>query len=193
MDATTEPKNVLKKTIPKKTMGFLKFAYWALNAEGTIAEKFKLNEPIENICKHVKDIVEHGEQDVVINQMRKQLIAKPRSTKRTYPQIVNEIVELARSDMDITVEEEVGQIINNNVGEQSQEEVRIADTTTKVPKKRARKEQPKTETTDTVVTTNDATVTPTKAAVVINTPKKPRKANKPVSEVITPIPFNLIS
>lgn len=71
MNSTHTP--VVKKTIPKKTMGYLKFAYWALHQEGDNIQKLFLDRSIDEIIHHVSQIVDHGDQHITINTLHKNL------------------------------------------------------------------------------------------------------------------------
>jgi hypothetical protein len=76
-------KPIVRKTIPKKYLDYLKFAFVAMNPEGTFAEKVKLNEPVDNIINNVKAIVDNEELGERIHEMRKELLKKPREKKAT--------------------------------------------------------------------------------------------------------------
>ena len=76
-------KPIVRKTIPKKYLDYLKFAFVAMNPEGTFAEKVKLNEPVDNIINNVNAIVDNEELGERINEMRKELLKKPREKKAT--------------------------------------------------------------------------------------------------------------
>ena len=80
------PKKPVLKAIPKKIMGYLKFAHFVLttaNNDDTILTKLFLDKSIEQIVSIVNDVVENGTQDKDINDLRKQLInsAKPKKTR----------------------------------------------------------------------------------------------------------------
>ena len=74
---------VVKKTIPKKTMGYLKFAYWALHQEGDNIQKLFLDRSIDEIIHHVSQIVDHGDQHITINTLHKNLrhLINPKKSK----------------------------------------------------------------------------------------------------------------
>ena len=101
---TTTPK--LLKTIPKKIMGYLKFAHFIINnPQSDIIHTLFLDQSIEEIVALVNDVVVNGEQDKVIIDLRKQFIhasnppkpkAKPRSKKTNADLIVDDLVTLAR-------------------------------------------------------------------------------------------------
>ncbi len=77
-----DKKTVVKKTIPRKTMNYLKFALFVLNSnEETIAKKLFLDKSIDEIISSVNDVVETGEQDKTINEWRKQFINPPKTRK----------------------------------------------------------------------------------------------------------------
>jgi len=102
----TKKKPVLK-AIPKKIMGYLKFAYFVLGAnDDTIVSKLFLDKSIEQIIAIVNDVVENGNQDKTINDLRKQLInsTKPKKTRSKKTKktddadaIVTDLVTLART------------------------------------------------------------------------------------------------
>ena len=102
MQTETETKApVVKRTIPKKQMGFLAVAFYAMqHPDKNFAEIFKLKESPDAICDHVKKIIEDAELAKSVNELRKKLIAKPRK-QAALSDSAKEIVELARSnDMD---------------------------------------------------------------------------------------------
>ena len=74
---------VVKKTIPKKTMGYLKFAYWALHQPGDNIQKLFLDRSIDEIIHHVSQIVDHGDQHITINTLHKNLrdLINPKKSK----------------------------------------------------------------------------------------------------------------
>jgi len=102
----TKKKPVLK-AIPKKIMGYLKFAHFVLGAnDDTIVSKLFLDKSIEQIIAIVNDVVENGNQDKTINDLRKQLInsTKPKKTRSKKTKntddadaIVTDLVTLART------------------------------------------------------------------------------------------------
>ena len=106
----TKKKPVLK-AIPKKIMGYLKFAHFVLttataNNDDSIVSKLFLDKSIEEIVSIVNDVVENGNQDNTINELRKQLInsAKPKKTRAKKVKktddadaIVTDLVTLART------------------------------------------------------------------------------------------------
>jgi len=106
LPAETKKKPVLK-TIPKKIMGYLKFASFVLGAnDETIVSKLFLDKSIEEIVAIVNDVVENGNQDKTINDLRKQLINsnKPKKTRSKKTKntddadaIVTDLVTLART------------------------------------------------------------------------------------------------
>lgn len=104
LPAETKKKSVLK-TIPKKIMGYLKFAHFVLGAnDETIVSKLFLDKSIDEIIAIVNDVVENGNQDKTINDLRKQLInsTKPKKTRSKKTDnadaIVTDLVTLARTD-----------------------------------------------------------------------------------------------
>lgn len=106
LPAETKKKPVLK-TIPKKIMGYLKFASFVLGAnDETIVSKLFLDKSIEEIVAIVNDVVENGNQDKTINDLRKQLINsnKPKKTRSKKTKntddadaIVTDLITLART------------------------------------------------------------------------------------------------
>ena len=104
LPAETKKKPVLK-TIPQKIMGYLKFAHFVLGAnDETIISKLFLDKSIDEIIAIVNDVVENGNQDKTINDLRKQLInsTKPKKTRSKKTDnadaIVTDLVTLARTD-----------------------------------------------------------------------------------------------
>ena len=104
LPAETKKKPVLK-TIPKKIMGYLKFASFVLGAnDDTIVSKLFLDKSIEEIVAIVYDVVENGNQDKTIQHLRKQILNPPKvkKTKKTKKTdnadaIVTDLVTLART------------------------------------------------------------------------------------------------
>ena len=102
----TVKKTPVAKTIPKKIMGYLKFAHFIINnPQSDIIHTLFLDQSIEEIVALVNDVVVNGEQDKVIIDLRKQFIhasnppkpkAKPRSKKTNADVIVDDLVTLAR-------------------------------------------------------------------------------------------------
>jgi len=77
-----DKKIVVKKTIPRKTMGYLKFALFVLGSnEENIAQKLFLDKSIDEIISSVNDVVENGDQAKTINELRKQFINPPKTKK----------------------------------------------------------------------------------------------------------------
>jgi hypothetical protein len=77
-----DKKTVVKKTIPRKTMNYLKFALFVLGSnEENIVEKLFLDKSIDEIISSVNDVVENGEQDKTIRDLRKQYINPPKAKK----------------------------------------------------------------------------------------------------------------
>ena len=99
MQSETETKApVVKRTIPKKQMGFLAVAKYAMqHPDKNFAEIFKLKESPDAICDHVKNIIDDAELAKSVNELRKKLIAKPRK-QAALSEAAKEIVELARSN-----------------------------------------------------------------------------------------------
>jgi hypothetical protein len=85
----SDKKIVVKKTIPRKTMGYLKFALSVLGSnEENIIQKLFLDKSIDEIISSVNDVVENGDQAKTINDLRKQIInpskvKKPRAQTKT--------------------------------------------------------------------------------------------------------------
>ena len=102
LTAETKKKPVLK-TIPKKIMGYLKFAHFVLGSnDDTIVSKLFLDKSIDQIVAIVNDVVENGNQDKTINHLRK-LIFNPPKLKNpkkadNADAIVTDLVTLARTD-----------------------------------------------------------------------------------------------
>jgi len=106
LPAETKKKPVLK-TIPKKIMGYLKFAHFVLGSnDDTIVSKLFLDRSIQQIVDIVNDVVENGNQDKTINDLRKQLINSNKSNKTRSKKtkntddadaIVTDLVTLART------------------------------------------------------------------------------------------------
>ena len=105
-DQTVLPKKKpVLKTIPKKIMGYLKFASFVLGAnDDTIVSKLFLDKSIEEIVAIVYDVVENGNQDKTIQHLRKQILNPPKvkKTKKTKKTdnadaIVTDLVTLART------------------------------------------------------------------------------------------------
>jgi len=77
-----DKKIVVKKTIPRKTMGYLKFALFVLGSnEENVAQKLFLDKSIDEIISSVNDVVENGDQAKTINDLRKQFMNPPKSKK----------------------------------------------------------------------------------------------------------------
>ena len=78
LPAETKKKPVLK-TIPKKIMGYLKFAHFVLGSnDDTIVSKLFLDKSIDQIVAIVNDVVENGNQDKTINDLRKLIFNPPK-------------------------------------------------------------------------------------------------------------------
>ena len=105
LPAETKKKPVLK-TIPKKIMGYLKFAHFVLGSnDDTIVSKLFLDKSIDQIVAIVNDVVENGNQDKTINDLRKLIfnppkLKNPKKTKKAdnADAIVTDLVTLARTD-----------------------------------------------------------------------------------------------
>jgi hypothetical protein len=82
---TAPKKAIVRKTIPKKYLDYLKFAFVAMNTGGTFSEIVKLKEPVDNIINHVKAIIDNEETGERINEIRKELLKKPREKKAVGP------------------------------------------------------------------------------------------------------------
>jgi hypothetical protein len=77
-----DKKTAVKKTIPRKTMNYLKFALFVLGSnEENIVQKLFLDKSIDEIISSVNDVVENGEQDKTIRDLRKQFINPPKAKK----------------------------------------------------------------------------------------------------------------
>ena len=77
-----DKKIVVKKTIPRNTMGYLKFALFVLGSnEENVAQKLFLDKSIDEIISSVNDVVENGDQAKTINDLRKQFINPPKTKK----------------------------------------------------------------------------------------------------------------
>jgi len=141
-----------KKTIPKKTMGYLKFAHFIItsiqNDSATIHNLF-VEKSIDDIIALVNHVLINGDQDKTINDLRKQFIhsnkTKPKTnpkpnpnlkpkTKNTKPKtttadaIVADLVSLARAETTVDAETPVVQTIETPV-------VETIETPVKTPKK----------------------------------------------------------
>ena len=120
-ERSSPKKKPVLKAIPKKIMGYLKFAHFVLttaNNDDTILTKLFLDKSIEQIVSIVNDVVENGTQDKDINDLRKQLInsAKPKKTrvqkvKKTdhADAIVTDLVTLARTETESSIVEPIVQ------------------------------------------------------------------------------------
>ena len=85
-ETVAEKKTPVKKTIPKKTMGYLKFALFAIQFEDEdILKKLFLDKSIDEIVNIVNDVVEKGDQDKTINEMRKNFLTPPKAPKAKAP------------------------------------------------------------------------------------------------------------
>lgn len=85
-ETVAEKKTPVKKTIPKKIMGYLKFALFAIQFEDEdILKKLFLDKSIDEIVNIVNDVVEKGEQDKTINEMRKNFLTPPKAPKTKAP------------------------------------------------------------------------------------------------------------
>ena len=135
-EACSPKKKPVLKTIPKKIMGYLKFAHFVLNSnDDSIVTKLFLDKSIEEIVAIVNDVVENGNQDKTINDLRKQLInsAKPKKTRAKKVKktdhadaIVTDLVTLARTADTDTANTESG-----TVEKQKEKKVRVKKT--KIP------------------------------------------------------------
>jgi hypothetical protein len=163
LPAETKKKSVLK-TIPKKIMGYLKFAHFVLGAnDETIVSKLFLDKSIDEIIAIVNDVVENGNQDKTINDLRKQLInsTKPKKTRSKKTDnadaIVTDLVTLARTDDTPAVPKKT--------------RAKKSDTETPVVEKKVRAKKTKTPivTADTPTDTPTETIVDTHAAAVAET------------------------
>ena len=85
-ETVAEKKTPVKKTIPKKTMGYLKFALFAIQFEDEdILKKLFLDKSIDEIVNIVNEVVEKGDQDKAINEMRKNFLTPPKAPKAKAP------------------------------------------------------------------------------------------------------------
>jgi hypothetical protein len=85
-ETVAEKKTPVKKTIPKKTMGYLKFALFAIQFEDEdILKKLFLDKSIDEIVNIVNDVVENGDQDKTIIEMRKNFLTPPKVPKAKAP------------------------------------------------------------------------------------------------------------
>ena len=112
-NTNTTKKTTTPKTIPKKIMGYLKFAHFVLTSssdqdQSDILHTLFLDKSIEHIVALVNDVVVNGQQDKIINDLRKLFFTKPKSksipkqkSKPVKPNdadlIVNDLVTLART------------------------------------------------------------------------------------------------
>jgi len=109
-ERSSPKKKPVLKAIPKKIMGYLKFAHFVLSSnDDSIVSRLFLDKSIEEIVAIVNDVVENGNQDKTINELRKQLInsAKPKKTRAKKVKktdhadaIVTDLVTLARTTAD---------------------------------------------------------------------------------------------
>lgn len=202
LPAETKKKSVLK-TIPKKIMGYLKFAHFVLGAnDETIVSKLFLDKSIDEIIAIVNDVVENGNQDKTINDLRKQLInsTKPKKTRSKKTDnadaIVTDLVTLARTDDTPAVPKKT--------------RAKKSDTETPVVEKKVRAKKTKTPIvtadtpTETIVDTHAAAVAETIVDTTADTPvvepvKKSRtkktepKTKKAAAPVQTQINDSLIA
>lgn len=85
-ETVAEKKTPVKKTIPKKIMGYLKFALFAIQFEDEdILKKLFLDKSIDEIVNIVNDVVENGDQDKTIIEMRKNFLTPPKVPKAKAP------------------------------------------------------------------------------------------------------------
>jgi hypothetical protein len=85
-ETVAEKKTPVKKTIPKKIMGYLKFALFAIQFEDEdILKKLFLDKSIDDIVNIVNDVVENGDQDKTIIEMRKNFLTPPKVPKAKAP------------------------------------------------------------------------------------------------------------
>ena len=113
-NTNTAKKTTTPKTIPKKIMGYLKFAHFVLTSssdQSDILHNLFLDKSIEHIVALVNDVVVNGQQDKIINDLRKLSTTKPKpipklktKSKPVKPNdadlIVNDLVTLARTTTD---------------------------------------------------------------------------------------------
>ena len=114
MNANTDTakKTTTPKAIPKKIMGYLKFAHFVLTSSSSdqsdILHTLFLDKSIEHIVALVNDVVVNGQQDKIILDLRKLSTTKPKSKPVPKPKskpvkpndadlIVNDLVTLART------------------------------------------------------------------------------------------------
>ena len=104
----SDKKIVVKKTIPRKTMGYLKFALFVLGSnEENIVQKLFLDKSIDEIIASVNDVVEKGDQAKTINDLRKQIINPPKAKKTRTKKVANtdaivaDLVAIARTELSV--------------------------------------------------------------------------------------------
>ena len=141
-EACSPKKKPVLKTIPKKIMGYLKFAHFVLNSnDDSIVTKLFLDKSIEEIVAIVNDVVENGNQDKTINDLRKQLInsAKPKKTRAKKVKktdhadaIVTDLVTLARTADTDTANTE-SPTVEKQKQKQKEKKVRVKKTKTPTP------------------------------------------------------------
>ena len=121
-NTNTAQKTTTPKTIPKKIMGYLKFAHFVLTSSSDqtdILHTLFLDKSIEHIVALVNDVVVNGQQDKIIHDLRKLFFTKPKSPKpksksKSKPKplvkpndadlIVNDLVTLARTTQESNYE-----------------------------------------------------------------------------------------
>ena len=141
-EACSPKKKPVLKTIPKKIMGYLKFAHFVLNSnDDSIVTKLFLDKSIEEIVTIVNDVVENGNQDKTINDLRKQLInsAKPKKTRAKKVKktdhadaIVTDLVTLARTADTDTANTE-SPTVEKQKQKEKEKKVRVKKTKTPTP------------------------------------------------------------
>ena len=120
MNANTDTakKTTTPKTIPKKIMGYLKFAHFVLTSssdQSDILHTLFLDKSIEQIVALVNDVVVNGQQDKIILDLRKLSTTKPKPLPIPKPKskpvkpndadlIVNDLVTLARTTQESNYE-----------------------------------------------------------------------------------------
>ena len=163
-------KPIVRKTIPKKYLDYLKFAFVAMNAEGTFAERVKLNEPVENIVNNVKAIVDNEELSERINEIRKELLKKPRKQVQKKQNDANETPKASskkrKSESEAPRSESPDTALVNSLVDG------LAQVEPKTPRKKAK-------------SATDGFTTPPSTSSAKDEPKAPRKKAKPAS--LTPV------
>jgi hypothetical protein len=166
-------KPIVRKTIPKKYLDYLKFAFVAMNNAGAFAEIVKLKEPVDTIINNVKAIVDNEELGERINEIRKELLKKPREKKALGAPKASSKKRKADSEAPISeapISESTDTTLVNTLVDG------LTNAEPKTPRKKAKP-------------TPGAFTTPPSTSSTKDEPKTPRKKAKPVSDQndLTPV------